>query len=95
MALHPCPHCRQSGIGSLEKVHSLFLKPASCRLCGRASYLHHAHGLRAMIVWVVFSWVFIGIALYQDVWIYLVGTVPALFLAVDKFILSAPMRPLA
>jgi uncharacterized protein (DUF983 family) len=94
MALHACPHCLQPGISSTEKFHSLFLKPAHCRLCRKSSYLHHTHGLRAMIVWVVFSWVFIGIALYQNVWIYLIGTIPALFFAVDKFILSAPMRPL-
>jgi len=45
-----------------------------------------------MIVWVLFSWVFIGVALYQEVWIFLIGTIPALLLAVDKFILSAPLR---
>ena len=94
MTLHACPHCHQNGVSTLDKIHSLFLVPARCRVCRKACYLHYTHGLRAMIVWVIFSWVFIGIALYQDEWIYLVGTIPALFLAVDKFILTAPLRPL-
>ena len=92
MALHVCPHCHQPGVSSTEKIHSLFLRPARCQLCHKISYLHYTHGLRAMIVWVLFSWVFIGVALYQNVWIFLIGTIPALFLAVDKFILSAPLR---
>ncbi len=94
MSLHVCPHCLQPGVSSLDKVHSLLLRPARCQVCRKLCYLPYTHGLRAMIVWVIFSWIFIGVALYQDVWIYLVGTIPALFLAVDKFILSAPLRPL-
>jgi len=94
MALHACPHCHQPGVSSVAKVHSLFMKPAECRVCHRFCYLHYTHGLRAMIVWVIFSWMFIGIALYQNLWIYLIGTIPALLLAVDKFILTAPLRPL-
>lgn len=94
MALHICPHCHQPGVSSAEKVHSLLFKAARCQLCRKSSYLHYTHGLRAMIVWVLFSWVFIGVALYQNVWIFLIGTIPALFLAVDKFILTAPLRTL-
>lgn len=92
MALHVCPYCHQPGVSSVDKIHSLLLRPAACRLCRKSSYLHYSHGLRAMIVWVLFSWVFIGVALYQGVWIFLIGTIPALLLAVDKFILNAPLR---
>jgi uncharacterized protein (DUF983 family) len=92
MALHTCPHCHQGGVSSAAKLHSLLFTPAICQLCRKRSYVHYTHGLRAMIVWVMFSWVFIGVALYQNVWIFLIGTIPALFLAVDKFILGAPLR---
>lgn len=91
MSLHACPHCHRPGVSSLQKITSLFFTPARCRLCDKRSYLHYAHGLRAMIVWVVLSWLFIGIALYQHMSIYLIGTFPALILAVDKFLLNAPL----
>jgi hypothetical protein len=50
------------------------------------------YGLRAMIAWVLLTWVFIGVALWQSMSIYLIGTVPAFFFAMDKWMLSAPMR---
>jgi hypothetical protein len=94
MALHACPHCHQPGVSSSQKLNSLFFAPAECQLCRKRSYLHYVHGLRAMIAWVVLSWLFIGIALYQNLWIYLLGTIPALLFAVDKFLLSAPLQRL-
>jgi hypothetical protein len=92
MALHACPHCLQPGVSSLQKLNSLFFATAECQLCNKRSYLHYVHGLRAMIAWVVLSWLFIGIALYQNLWIYLFGTIPALLFAVDKFLLNAPLQ---
>jgi hypothetical protein len=91
MALHACPHCLQPGVSSLQKLSSLVFTPAQCRLCRKRSYLHYAHGLRAMIAWVLLTWLFIGIALFQGMSIYLIGTVPALLLAVDKYLLHAPL----
>ncbi len=90
--MHACPHCHQPGISTLNKLLSVSFAPATCAYCGRRSYLHIIHGLRAMIAWVLLTWVFIGVALWQSMSIYLIGTVPALFLAVDKFMLGAPMR---
>jgi hypothetical protein len=91
MTLHACPHCHQPGVSSSQKLNSLLFVPAGCGLCGKRSCLHYVHGLRAMIAWVVLSWLFIGIALYQGLWIYLFGTIPALLFAVDKFLLNAPL----
>jgi hypothetical protein len=45
-----------------------------------------------MIFWVVVTWVFIGIAIFERMSIYLVGTIPALLIAVDKYMLNAPMQ---
>lgn len=90
--MHACPHCHQPGIRSLPKLVSLFLIPAQCRLCHKRSYLHHTHGVRAMVVWVSLTWVFIGIALFERMSIYLVGTIPALVFAIDKYLLKAPLQ---
>ncbi|MGV3591296.1 MAG: hypothetical protein ACO1PZ_06370 [Gammaproteobacteria bacterium] len=72
-------------------MNSLFFAPAECQLCRKRSTLYYANGLRAMIAWVLLSWLFIGIALYQGIWLYMLGSVPALLFAVDKYLLNAPM----
>ena len=91
MTLHACPHCHQPGVSSSQKLNSLFFAPAECQLCRKRSTLYYANGLRAMIAWVLLSWLFIGIALYQGIWLYMLGSVPALLFAVDKYLLNAPM----
>ncbi len=90
--MYNCPHCNEPGISSLQKLVSVSFAPANCKLCGEQSYLHVIHGLYAMITWVVLTWVFIGVALYEQKSIYLIGTIPALFLAIDKCMLRAPMQ---
>lgn len=90
--MYPCPHCRKDGIPTLHKLLSVSFAPATCTLCGRRAYLHIVHGLQALVAWVMLTWVFIGVALWQSMSIYLIGTIPAFFVAVDKFMLGAPMR---
>lgn len=90
--MHTCPHCKQLGITSLRKLCSVSFAPATCALCHQHSYLHVVHGLYAMIMWVMLTWVFIGVALLLEKSIYLVGTIPAFLLAVDKCMLKAPLR---
>jgi hypothetical protein len=89
--MYPCPHCKQDGISTMNKLLSVSFAPATCQLCGRRAYLHIVHALRAMVAWVLLTWVFIGVALWQGMSIYLIGAIPAFFLAVDKFMLAAPM----
>jgi hypothetical protein len=91
--MHECPHCKQPGISTLHKLLSVSFAPATCRQCGGRSYLHVIHGLYALIGWVMLTWVFIGVALWQGMSIYLIGTVPAFFFAVDKWMMNAPLRP--
>ena len=90
--MHACPHCHQPGIGTLQKLASLFLIPAACSQCRKRSFLHHLHGVRAMVVWVLLTWVFIGVAMFQHMSIYLIGTFPALVFAVDRYMLKAPLE---
>lgn len=94
MSLHVCPHCHQPGVSTFQKLSSLCFRPASCQRCDRQSGLHYVHGLRAMITWVLLTWLFIGIALFQGFWIYLAGTIPAMLFAVDKYLLNAPLQPI-
>ncbi len=94
MTLHACPHCLKPGVSSAQKLNSYFFAPAECRLCRKLSFLPYKCGVRAMIVWVCLSWIFIGVALFQHMSIYLIGTVPALLLAVDNYMLRAPLASL-
>lgn len=96
--MHTCPHCKQQGITSLQKIMSVTFVPgtipylpAVCQFCGQRSYLDVIHGLYALGIWIVLTWVFIFVAMFQQMSIYLIGTVPAMFLAVDKYMLKAPL----
>lgn len=90
--MHPCPHCGKEGISTLQKLCSVSFAPATCNQCSGLAYLHVVHGLKAMIMWVILTWVFISVALYTNMSIYLIGTIPAVFLAVDQYMLKAPME---
>lgn len=90
---HTCPHCGEDGIGSWAKLTSVSFAPARCRYCQGLSYLHVVNGLMAMTFWIVVTWIFIGIALLANRSFFLIGSFPAGFLAVDRFMLQAPMRP--
>jgi len=90
--MHECPHCKQNSISSLQKLCSVLFMPATCPNCQRYCYLQYVHGLKALIAWVLLTWVFIGLALQQQMIIYLIGTVPALLYAVDRYMLQAPLR---
>jgi hypothetical protein len=45
-----------------------------------------------LITWVILTWIFIGVALYEQMAIYMIGTIPALLLAVDKHMLRAQLH---
>lgn len=91
--MHTCPHCREQGISSWQKLTSVSFAPATCQHCNRHSYLHVVHGLVALTFWIVLTWVFIGIAWFSRSSFFLVGTFPAMYLAINKYMLGAPMRP--
>lgn len=90
--MYACPHCHQEGISTLQKLCSVSFAPARCNVCHKLSYLHIVHGLYALVIWVMLTWVFIGVALFMRMSIFLLGTIPALFLAVDYYMLKAPLR---
>ena len=92
VAMYLCPHCKKPGISSVQKLCSVSYTPAVCTFCRRQSYLHVNTAIRALITWATLTWIFIGIALYEQMAIYMIGTIPALLLAVDKYMLRAQLH---
>ncbi len=90
--MHKCPHCQREGISSLQKAFSVCFTPAICEFCREPSYIHVIYGLCAMTTWIVITWVFIGLSYMAKSSFFLLGTVPAMVLAVNKFLLQAPLR---
>ena len=88
-----CPHCNKPGIREFNKLISVSFAPARCELCGRQSYLHVAYALMALSTWIILTWLLIGLAYFLQASILLLGSIPALALAIDLFMLKAPMVP--
>lgn len=92
--MYLCPHCQKPGITSIQKLCSVSYTPATCSYCHRKSYLNIDTAIRALVTWVILTWIFIGVALYEQMAIYMVGTIPALLLSVDKHMLKAELHRL-
>ena len=90
--MHECPHCHQPGITHWQKLISVSFAPASCSHCHKHSYVHVIHGLMALTFWIVLTWVFIGIAYMSRSSFFLIGTFPTMYLAINKFMLGAPLQ---
>ena len=90
--MHKCPHCQQESITSLQKICSVSFAPARCAECHQLSYVHAIYGLFAMTTWIVITWVFIGLSYMSNSSFFLLGTIPAMILAVNKYLLDAPLR---
>jgi hypothetical protein len=90
--MHACPHCQKPEIGSMMKLSTLVLvRPLQCPGCGGLSYIPLRYGVFALFTWVILSWLFIMTALYFRSVFYLLGSIPAAILAVDKWMLRAPL----
>ena len=92
--MQSCPHCEEKTIGNWEKLWSITVSPVQCPACGRYSFLHAAHALKGLTFWVVVTWIFIALAWYSQQAFLLLGSVPAFYLAVNRFMLEAPMQRL-
>lgn len=90
---HGCPHCGEKGISNWAKLTSTSFAPACCRYCRKYSYLHVFNSLTAVTFWIVVTWILIGIAVMTNRSFFLIASFPAGFLAIDRFMLQAPMRP--
>lgn len=90
--MQECPHCHREGITNLQKALSVYFGPAECAFCHEKSYVHVIYGLIAMTFWIVVTWVFIGLSYMSRSSFFLLGSAPAMFLAVNKYLLNAPLR---
>lgn len=91
--MYPCPHCQHSGVSTLAKLCSAYFAAATCQHCGKHSLIPGRAGHKALILWILLTWVFIGVAMFQQMSIYMLGTIPAFILAIDKCMLSVPLQP--
>lgn len=91
---HRCPHCLHDKISTVQKLASLWLRPATCERCGRHSYLPLRHAVAALFIWVGSTWGLIMAALFTANAIYLVGSTVAALFAVDFCVLRAPLLKL-
>lgn len=89
--MHECPHCRKESISSWQKVLSVTFLPAKCSQCRGESHIHVMYGLVALTSWIVLTWICIGLAYMTRQSIFLLGSIPALYFAVYKYLLRAPM----
>lgn len=93
--MHKCPHCQQAEISSWQKTISVFFGPAICSECHEKSYVHIIYALLALGTWIVLTWVFIGLSYLSGASFFLLGTIPAMVLAFNKFILRAPLTSIS
>ena len=92
--MQACPHCQKKTITNWEKLWSVTVTPIQCSACHQFSFLHAGHALKGLAFWIIVTWLFIGLTWYSRQTFLLLGTIPAMFLAINHFILGAPMRPL-
>ncbi len=89
--MHRCPHCQQAGFTDLQKLTLLWLQPRPCKICHKAAFMPVRNVVVALIIWTLLTWVFIGAAFYMRNILFMLGTIPAAMLAVDKWIRKAPL----
>ncbi len=89
--MHCCPNCRQASFSELQKLTSLWMRPRVCHLCHKAAYLPVRNIIVALIVWTALTWVFIGLAIYMNQVMFMLGSIPAAVFAVDLWIRKAPL----
>jgi hypothetical protein len=92
--MFPCPHCQQPTIPASQKLLWSWVRPLACSACGRLAYLPLRNIIIALLVWTTLSWIFISTALFMGSVLYLFGSIPALWFAIDKWVLQAPLHKL-
>lgn len=89
--MHKCPHCGHEAITTVQKLLSVNFGPAVCPHCHGRSYVHVINGLIALTLWIVLTWIFIGLSYMSRSSFFLLGTIPAMILSVNKYLVEAPL----
>ena len=90
--LHECPHCHEMGISSMQKICSVTLLPAICPSCHQKSKVPIVYGLMALTAWMILTWVFIGLSIMAQMSFFLLGTIPAMIVCINRYLLRAPLE---
>lgn len=89
---HECPHCHAKRISSYQKLFSVCFSPAICPECRKESSVHIIQGLKSLTAWIVLTWVFIGLSIMSGMSFFLLGTIPAFIVCMDRYILQASLE---
>lgn len=89
--MHPCPHCTKPTFSTARKVLLLWLSPGLCSACHKPAFIPLRNVAIAMFVWVIFSWLLIATTFYMRNVLFLLGSIPAAMLAIDKWLVQAPL----
>lgn len=92
-ALHECPYCHEKQISTYQKLFSVSFSPAICPVCHKESNVHIVHGLKALTAWMILTWLFIGLSIMAGMSFFLLGTIPAFIVCVEKYLVTAPLEP--
>lgn len=66
--------------------------PAICPACNKQSVVPIVYGLMMLTAWMVLTWVFIGLAILAGMSFFLLGTIPAFIVCLDRYLLNAPLE---
>lgn len=89
--MHECPHCHQESISNLQKLLAISPMRARCKACQQYSYIYNTYALIALTVWIIMTWVLIALAYWFQMSFLLFGSIPAMVIAVDRYLLRAPL----
>jgi len=89
--LHECPCCHERSISNYQKIFSVAFSPACCPQCKKLSYVPIIHGLMVLTAWMILTWIFIGLAIMAGMSFFLLGTIPALIVCIDRYLIKAPL----
>jgi hypothetical protein len=89
--MHECPHCHQESISTLQKLLAISPLQLSCKACLQHSYIHNVYALVALTVWIIMTWLLIALAYWFQMSFLLFGSVPAMVIVVDRYLINAPL----
>ncbi len=89
--MHECPHCKQESISTLQKLFAISPFQVNCASCNQYSHILGIYAFIALTAWIIMTWMLIGLAYMFQMSFLVLGTVPAMVIAVDRFLVNAPL----
>ncbi len=89
--MHECPHCHQESISTLQKLLAISPLQVSCNSCKQSSHINTVYALVALTAWIIMTWLLIALAYWFQMSFLLLGSIPAMVIAVDRYLIRAPL----